>query len=117
MQRCPAWRSLQADRLLIASIAKKEGRPMYVFARAPYYPNFQYWAEENPLRSMWTNSTTMPPEDVIEIRCWPNNPDGVFYPPVYPNAAYHIMGQFIASTLFNSTVTSEIIFLRARAHH
>jgi hypothetical protein len=32
----------------------------------------------------------MPAKDVIEIITYPNNPDGLVHPPLYPNAAYHI---------------------------
>jgi hypothetical protein len=57
-------------RALLQSIAAKEGRPMYVYARAPYYPVFVVWANDNPRVSVFTNATDLDPKDVIEIVTW-----------------------------------------------
>ena len=78
-------------RLVLASIASTEGHPMVVTARAPYYPNFEDWGDENPLRSKFmANVTGVDPSRLVEVVTYPNNPDGEFYPPLYPNAKYHI---------------------------
>eukprot|EP00750_Incisomonas_marina_P014882 INCI17925.2.p2 GENE.INCI17925.2~~INCI17925.2.p2 ORF type:complete len:265 (+),score=40.94 INCI17925.2:203-997(+) len=78
-------------RLVLAAIAAVEGHPMTVTARAPYYPNFEYWGDENPLRATFAkNVSGVDPAHLVEIITYPNNPDGKFYEPLYPKAKYHV---------------------------
>eukprot|EP00056_Hartaetosiga_gracilis_P019955 m.16832 g.16832 ORF g.16832 m.16832 type:complete len:464 (+) comp8057_c0_seq1:72-1463(+) len=77
-------------RALIATMAKMEGKQMNLVARAPYYPMFKFWAQENPIWTAWSNRTDLDPSTVIEIVTYPNNPDGKKCPPMYPDAKYII---------------------------
>eukprot|EP00055_Hartaetosiga_balthica_P013402 m.68710 g.68710 ORF g.68710 m.68710 type:complete len:458 (-) comp8254_c0_seq1:3852-5225(-) len=77
-------------RALIATMAQMQGKQMNVVARAPCYPMFKYWAEENPVWSVWSNRTDLDPSTVIEIVTYPNNPDGEKHAPLYPDAKYII---------------------------
>ena len=77
----------QVIQAIIFGISQLEGKPMWVFARAPYYPSFVRYATRNPLYCLgFSNRTDLDPDSVIEIVTWPNNPDGRYWDPVYPSA-------------------------------
>ncbi len=78
--------STEVVRALLYGLAKLAGRPFFLYARPPFYPTFRVWANQNPLVGNFTNRTDLDPADVIEIVTYPNNPDGLQHPPVYPTA-------------------------------
>jgi hypothetical protein len=64
---------------------------LYVFLHARYYPNFEYYGDENPDTANFSRDVTgVDPSMLVEIVTYPNNPDGVYYPPLHPTAKYHI---------------------------
>jgi len=55
-------------RLVLEAIAATEGHPMVVTARAPYYPNFEYWGDENPSVATFTkDASSVDASKLVEI--------------------------------------------------
>jgi L-tryptophan---pyruvate aminotransferase len=105
--------STEVIRAILYALAKNAGRPFMIYARPPYYPAFRNWANQNPSIGNFTNRTDLDPADVVEILTYPNNPDGMQYPPVYPtaHALIHDLVYYWPHTCPNVTMRSDDIMV------
>jgi len=75
--------ALQGLSSLIYTLGVREG--IQVFCKAPYFDKFPDIANMIGNTS-FTQETNLQAENVIEFVTHPNNPDGQYYPPSYPDA-------------------------------